>query len=228
MEMIQINLLPKEFRRRSSGLSLGKNEYYGLAAAAAVVFMLAGVSFYQTKRINELNDEMEKATRMTQQLQKDIALVDALTDVKEKITQRLGAIDRLDQHRTTWVRILEDMSQRVPEFSWLSQIRETSAGNQPGGAKKNASVSVASDQIQTIPMNIEGFSFTLNALANFMINLMRSNYFSDVELVSVDEMNFQEQKAYSYKLTATLHYLSDEELKKLLEKESGPNLLASF
>jgi len=228
MEMIQINLLPKEFRKRSSGLSLGKNEYYGLAAAAAVVLMLAGVTFYQTKRINKLNRDMEEATRMTQQLQKDIALVDALTEVKEKITQRLGAIERLDQHRTTWVGILEDVSQRIPEFTWLSQVREATAGNQPGSKKGAPAVSVTAGQPQIIPINIEGFSFTLNALANLMINLMRSNYFSDVELVSVDEMSFQEQKAYSYKLTATLHYLSDEELKKLMEKESGPNLLASY
>jgi hypothetical protein len=78
------------------------------------------------------------------------------------------------------------------------------------------------------PVTVEGFAFTLNSLANFMIKLMRSNYFSDVEMAAVDEVLFQEQKAYSYKLSANVHYLSDDELKELLESESGQGLLASF
>ena len=61
-----------------------------------------------------------------------------------------------------------------------------------------------------------------------MINMMNSHYFSDVEMQSINEMEFKEQKAYNYKMTATLHYLSDKELNKLLEQESGPDILASF
>ena len=78
------------------------------------------------------------------------------------------------------------------------------------------------------PYEIEGYSFTLSSIANLMINMMRSNYFSDVDMVSVKEVELAEQKAYEYKMKATLHYLSDEELKKLLENQSGPDLLASF
>jgi hypothetical protein len=61
-----------------------------------------------------------------------------------------------------------------------------------------------------------------------MIKLMRSNFFSEVEMAGVDEVLFREQRIYNYKVNATLHYLSDEELKQLLEQESGPQLLASF
>jgi len=228
MDMIQVNLLPKEFRRKSGKLSLGKSGYYAIGAVAGVIIMIAVVTFYQMFQLSELDDKMEIARFRTQQLQKDIAVVDALIDVKQKIMQRMEAVDELDQHRTVWVRILEDLSGRVPEFMWLSSFKESKL---PPPAATDTSAAAAKKPTlspKTRPVSIEGYAFTLNSLANFMIKLMRSNFFSEVEMASVDEMSFREEKIYNYKVNATLHYLSDEELKQLLEQESGPKLLASY
>jgi len=228
MEMIQINLLPKEFRRKTGRLTIGKSGYYAVGGAAGVIIMIVVVTVYQMFQLTELNDKMEIARFRTQQLEKDIAVVDALIEVKDKIMQRMEAVDRLDQHRTVWVRILEDLSDRVPEFMWLASFKEVeppAAAATDTTAGQTAAVTTASN---TRPITVEGFAFTLNSLANFMINMMRSNFFSDVEMASVQEVMFQEQKVYSYKVSATLHYLSDEELKQILEEESGPQLLAGF
>ncbi len=229
MDMIQINLLPKEFRRRTGKLSIGKTGYYAIGAIAGVIIMIAVVTFYQMFQLNELDAKMEIAQFRTQQLQKDIAVVDALIDVKQKIMQRMEAVDELDRHRTVWVRILEDLSARVPEFMWLGHFKENKP---PAPAATDTTKDSTAAVVQVLPtsrpVNIEGYAFTLNSLANFMINLMRSNFFSDIEMVSVDEELFREQKIYNYKVNATLHYLSDEELKQLLEQESGPQLLASY
>jgi Tfp pilus assembly protein PilN len=226
MDMIQVNLLPKEFRRKTGKLSIGKTGYYAIGAVAGVIIMVAVVTFYQMFQLSELDEKMEIARFRTQQLQKDIAVVDALIDVKQKIMQRMEAVDQLDQHRTVWVRILEDLSSRVPEFMWLSSFKESNLPNP--AADSGADSTRATTRLTTRPVNIEGYAFTLNALANFMIKLMRSNFFSDVEMASVDEMPFRNEKIYNYKVNATLHYLSDEELKQLLEQESGPKLLASY
>jgi Tfp pilus assembly protein PilN len=226
MDMIQVNLLPKEFRRKTGKLSIGKTGYYAIGAVAGVIIMVAVVTFYQMFQLSELDEKMEIARFRTQQLQKDIAVVDALIDVKQKIMQRMEAVDQLDQHRTVWVRILEDLSSRVPEFMWLSSFKESNLPNP--AADSGADSTRATTRLTTRPVNIEGYAFTLNALANFMIKLMRSNFFSDVEMASVDEMPFRNEKIYNYKVNATLHYLSDEELKQLLEQESGPQLLASY
>jgi Tfp pilus assembly protein PilN len=227
MDMIQINLLPKEFRKKTGKLSIGKGGYYGMAAVTGVILMIVVVTFYQVFQIRQLDENMEIARFRTQQLQKDIAVVDALIDVKQKIMQRMEAVERLDQHRSVWVRILEDFSRQVPDFMWLSALRE---GQVVAVAPTDSTAAevVQPVQISTKPVTIEGFSFTLNSLANLMIKLMRSHFFSDVEMASVEEVMFQQQKVYSYEVTATLHYLSDEDLKELLEKESGPDLLASF
>ena len=246
MDTIQINLLPKEFRRRTGTPSLGRSGYYAMGAVGGLVLLIGVITIFQRVQLTQLGQKMDVARFRTEQLQKDIAVVDALIDVKAKIMQRMEAVERLDRHRTVWVRILEDVGRRVPEYTWLSAIKEanpesTSKAKSGKTAKAGATTTAqagtpaadttAKAETRQMPfhaVSIEGFSFTLNSLANFMINLMNSQFFSDVEMASVEEVQFQKQKAYSYKLTATLHFLSDEELKKILENESGPDLLASF
>lgn len=232
MQMIEINLLPKEFRKKTGRLSIGKSGYYAVAAAAGVIVMIGVITILQLFQLQKLDQNMEIARFRTDQLQKDIALVDGLIDVKQKIMQRMEAVDRLDRHRAVWVRILEDISEQVPDFMWLSQFKEEAAPA-PAAADStltatDAATAEAAGPPMTRPVTIQGFAFTLNSLANFMINLMRSHFFTDVEMASVEEVVFQEHKAYTYKVTATLHYLSDDELNELLAEEAGPELLAGF
>jgi type IV pilus assembly protein PilN len=193
MPMIQINLLPKQYQKRSGGLSLGKQGKYVIVAAVGVLLMLGGITFYQMHQISELEDQMQIARTRTMQLQQDIQLVDALMDIKDKITRRLEAVERLDRNRSTWVRILEDLSRNVPDFVWLSNFT----------------------------VEIEGFTFTLNALATFMIKMMRSDYFDEIDLASVNQTDFGNQKAYNFKLKARVHYLSDKELEEMAAKAAA-------
>ncbi len=235
--MININLLPKQYLKRSAGISLGKHGIYAVAAACGVVLMLGAITLYQLHQMRELNGQMEIARSRTMQLQKDIQMVDALIDIKGKITNRMEAVERLDRHRSSWVRILEDFSRNLPEFVWLSSFVELKDKNPAQAASQRSNV-LASPGKQAPqpsqpqptqaaapvdpnapvvkPAEIEGFAFTLNALASFMIKMMRSNYFEDIDLVFSKEIAIGKQKAYNFKLTCNVHYLSDEELEKMV------------
>ena len=228
--MIEINLLPKNYLKGSRGISLGKVGVYAVAAAAGIIIMLGAITFYQLFKLDELQANIEKANQRAALLQKDIQLVDALTDVKAKITRRMSAVERLDRHRSVWVRVLSDVAANVPEFTWLSNYAEVNPevnNNQPKNAKqanaKNAESEVQAPPVdpnapQIKPVELEGYAFTLNALASFMINMMRSDYFDEVELKSSEETKFgdEHEKAYRFILTAKLHYLSDEDLQNKL------------
>ena len=228
MDMIEINLLPPEYRKRPGGFQIGKTGIYAAVAMVGVVCMIALVTFYQIYQIQELDNKIAVAKYRTKQLQKDIAMVDALIDVKGKIMQRMEAVNTLDRHRTVWVRILEDVNRHIPEFTWLSKFAEVQKNKNIRQKKTTDTTQVVAEDPSKRPYEIEGYSFTLSSIANLMINMMRSNYFSDVDMVSVKEVELAEQIAYEYKMKATLHYLSDQDLKKLLENQSGPDLLASF
>ncbi len=236
--MININLLPKQYLKRSGSFSLGKNGIYAVAAVAGIVLMLGVVTMYQLHQMKELNGQMEIARSRTQQLQKDIKMVDALIDIKGKITNRMEAVERLDRHRGAWVRILGDMTKNVPEFVWLSSFSELKEKSVAAGAAQPRGLAGASgpkyapqqpaapvadnSAVQNPnspivrPAEIEGFTFTLNALASFMIKMMRSNFFEDVDLVYSKEVSFGKQKAYNFKLTCNVNYLSDEEVEKIV------------
>ncbi len=230
--MININLLPKQYLRRTGGLNLGKNGLYAVAAVCGVILMLGTVTLYQLHQMGDLTGQMEIARSRTMQLEKDITMVDALMDIKAKITDRMDAVERLDRHRSSWVKILEDLTKNIPDFVWLSSFSEIkppapvaqlqrtntlpATGKPAPPPKPDTTVMVQNTTGPIVrPAEIEGFAFTLNALAAFMIKMMRSNYFEDVDLVNTKEVAFGRQKAYNFKLSCTVHYLSDDELEKL-------------
>jgi Tfp pilus assembly protein PilN len=220
MVTIKINLLPKQYQKRAGGLSIGKRGKYVVAAVAGVLVMLGGITLYQTHQISELEGQIEIAQTRTMQLQQDIQLVDALMDIKTKITDRLDAVERLDRHRSTWVRIVEDLSRNVPDFVWVTNFTEFAPPPVAGDSTAAQAIEVSS--VPSIrDVEIEGYTFTLNALATFMIKMMRSNYFDEVDLSNVAEVEFGMQKAYNFKLGCKVHYLSDEELEQVLVQAAG-------
>lgn len=220
--MICINLLPKKYRRSGVDLSFGKAGMYAVGGAIGVVLMLAGVTFYQTHQIGQLEENIGKAQQRAAMLQKDIRLVDALTDVKQKISARMAAVEQLDSHRTAWVRVLENISRNVPEFIWLARFTELAPPPPVDTSEAGATPAPTAGSFLTRRAEIEGYAFTLNSLASFMINLMRSDYFDNVEMTSTSEKVLGDQKAYNFVLSCDLHYLSDEELRDRIALAQNP------
>lgn len=225
--MIEINLLPKEYLKSSRSLNLGKTGLYAIAAVAGIVLMLAGITVFQMYQLGRLEGDIDKARARAAVLQKDIQVVDALMDVKTKISDRMTAVERLDRNRSAWVRILEDVARDVPEFVWLGVFREKerevaqkeTAKKKSGGKEAEAEKPSpgSGGPPSSRQVEIEGYAFTLNSLAAFMINLMRSDYFDGVELVRSEEKSFPEKEtAYLFQLSANVHYLSDEDLRNMI------------
>ncbi|MCH7689998.1 MAG: PilN domain-containing protein [candidate division Zixibacteria bacterium] len=227
--MIEINLLPKEFQKKRFNLSFGKSGAYAAIGVIGILVMLAGVTLYQMQQLTSLDARIKIANKRAAMLKKDIKVVDALIDVKNKVKQRMAAVERLDSHRSTWVRILNDFAKIVPDFVWLGRIEEVS--DKKDDKKKGASASqnkatakpaIAKGGLPTVrPVKIEGYAFTLNALASFMIKMMRSDYFDEVELTSTSEVTFENHKAHNFVINANLHYLSDDEMRQMIASALG-------
>ena len=225
--MIEINLLPKGYAKRSIDFSFGKTSVYIIAGAAGIILMLIGITLYQLDQLSDLDNNIERARNRANMLQKDIEIVDALEQVKVKISNRMAAVERLDSHRSVWVRILENIANNVPDFIWLARFHELEIppppdnNNDKGTTATSETAKSGSVKPPVRKAEIEGYAFTLNAMAAFMINMMRSDYFDEVELLSTTESTFDEHKAYSFILSCNLHYLSDEEVRGLIGKNAG-------
>lgn len=226
--LVQINLLPKRLRKSNRRFEIGKPELITFSVAAVLILAMVTLTWSQNGRLASLNEDIDEAQRRASLLQKDIQLVDALMDMKQKIAERMQAVETLDRHRSAWVRILEDVTRRVPDFVWISSFAEVDIARSRERVKKPVEFTDTTtiDGLPIQEVEIEGFSFTLNAVAAFMIKLMRSNFFDQVDLVYAREMEFEDRTAYNFKLQGRIHYLSDDELKALLATEQEMKLLS--
>jgi Tfp pilus assembly protein PilN len=208
--MIEINLLPKEMQIQGPRLALNRQLLIPVAAALVLMVGMAGLSFYQKQQIDELDGKIRIARARAEQLQRDIQMVDALVEIKSKITARIDAVKTLDQNRTAWVSVMEDLSGRMPEFLWLTAMRQVVAvaPKAPGNAAADtAAANAASGSPQTIfPAEIEGYAYSLSGLANLMISLRKSGHFKDVDLKHAREVELESHPAYTFALSCTLDY----------------------
>ncbi|MGB5106419.1 MAG: PilN domain-containing protein [Candidatus Zixiibacteriota bacterium] len=222
--MLEINLLPKEYRRRGNVFNFDKKLVYIGVAAAAFVIVLGGITFYQNHQMGRLQKLIAKARIEEGRYKNDIAIIDALTEVKEKILARVSAIEKLDQRRDFYIKLMEDLNTRIPEFLWMTGFAETppSTGtpvNQPGTPGKPANVAkgqVAANQPPAQPVNpaigqavIEGYAHSLNAVGSFIIGLMKSEFFDNVKLSQAINEDVGSVTAYNFKITCDLNYDAD-------------------
>lgn len=209
MAKIEINLLPRELRKKTKIVSIDKSITYIAGLVVILIILFVAVTVFQNIKLKSMDVKIAEAQKKTDQLKPNIELVDALTQVKDKIMQRMSAIEALDQNRAVWVRVLEDLSKRVPEYLWLSLLKEEES-SLPKADSLKPKTSVPSES-QVRKVTLEGYSYSLNSLASFMIQLMQSRYFTNMDLQYVKRADVKESKAFSFQLVGDLNYLPEVE-----------------
>ena len=192
--MIEINLLPKELQGRRFSFKLDKKLVILLVSGVLVLLGLAAYSFvFQAGQIVAFEENIAKYKAEADQFAVEIKKIDDINNQKVQITARMTAIEILNRNRGYWVDLLEDMVKRVPEYLWLTSVQEASATATAGRTPGAAPVPTKS--------SIEGFSFSLNALATFIVRLKKSDVFKNIEIASINLEETDLTKAYFFKLT---------------------------
>lgn len=210
MARIAINLLPRELRGKRRGIAFDKNLTLIAAFAGILVVLIVGVSVLQGIKLKALDKKIADAQRRTDELNRNIELVDGLTDLKDKVLKRMSAIDALDRSRAVWVRVLEDLNRRVPDYLWLSLLMEEESQDE-ATPDTSTDGTVSSPWLESLAkrVTIEGYSHSLNSLASFLIGLMGSQYFENMELQYVKRAEVKEYKTFSFQLVGDLYYLPE-------------------
>jgi len=231
--MIEINLLPKEMQIQGPRVALNRKMLAPALGAFALLCTMAGLTIYQSQQLGELESKIRIAKARAEQLQKDIRMVDALVAIKEKITDRINAVKLLDENRTAWVALMEDMSTRLPEFLWLTGVRQVMAsapaptpGRTPGDTSQAQMAASATPQT-LFPAEIEGYAYSLSGLANLILNMRRSGHFSNVDLRTAREVALEQHTAYSFVLTCTMDYTGTSNQPTDLDKAEGEELASN-
>jgi Tfp pilus assembly protein PilN len=185
--VIEINLLPSSTGRRNarggSGKTFGLPKlpaigadpwYLGLGAAAALVLVFGGWSFWSTSgATTRLQAQIEQEVTDSTRYATTIALVTALTERQDTIRQKIEVIRSVDTRRFVWPRILDEISRSLPAFTWVTSLSSSDGPEVPGGPA----------------ITLEGAAGSTQALTRFMKNLEASPVLRDVTLVTTEQVN---------------------------------------
>jgi type IV pilus assembly protein PilN len=195
--MIEINLLPKELQWKRFRFALDKNILYILAVGTVITLGMGVYSYiFQASSIAGLQEEISKAREEESKYSAEIQKIDEIAARKTQILARMSAIQLLDQNRDYWIDLMEDLVRRVPEYVWLTSVQQAPA---VGQTAQQAGAPAAPAR-----STLKGYSFSLNALATFLVRLKKSDLLMDVELSSIVLQENEESKAYSFELAYSL------------------------
>ena len=160
--MIRINLLPVRAAQKKEKL---RSQVTILVLSLVLVGLVCGALFVQQQRTNEgLQQEIADINRRNTELQSRIGEVRDYEKRKADLEQKLSVLAELKNQKTGPVRLLDDLSDALPEELWLTSFSE-----------QNGSIDLA------------GIADTEQRVALFMETLERSEHYSNIELTVTEQ-----------------------------------------
>ena len=181
--MIRINLLPGPKGKQA------KPQYdvraQVLLGAGVIVIVLAGCWWYSVSLDSELEAQQEeKASREKQvaQLKEQVKQVQDFEQKKKLLEDKNRVIDQLEQSRLGPVKVLDHVSQSLePLKVWLTRL------------------GVSSDAVE-----LEGRALTNDDVVEFVNNLRRTEYFTNISLQESKAAVENKINLYQFKLAFRL------------------------
>ena len=176
--MLKINLLPSELKRvRRVRRGPDRILIYELLA----LFVLIGFFYFtnasQKSRIESLDRELVIAHKQMEKLEKKVAAIQKIQQIKDEISSKMKTIQMLEATRAIQVKILEEIVNLLPDYSWLF------------------SISIAEDG----HISLSGKGYSLKNIEIFMKRLISSPILRNVTLDFIREEAGSSPKTFSYK-----------------------------
>ena len=203
--IIEVNLLPSG--QAKSGLAFGglANRLRGsrdpyLAAAVVTLVVVAGAVGLlhdgQTRHERELAERASAAADDSSRYATVIAARKGAIAERDSVERQLGIIAAIDSNRYVWAHVLDEVSQTLPAYTWLTLVEQTSAAPAPPLAKKEEKPEEKSDKAvakdakadsiaalpQSMRFRLVGQTVDIQALTTFMRDLEASPFVQRVQL----------------------------------------------
>ncbi len=184
VERIEINLLPAEYRVHRKSFNLEREVVYPLIALVLTCLglMFWSVNIENTKGIceNEIK-VLEQQIAINRPIHEEIK---KLRSDQLLIGEKIRALERISVNREKWVRLMEELSSRLPEYTWLISIME-----------ENSTPPV---------IHIEGRTFSFPEVANYMSRLKESEYVNSVDLSRIEQID-QKSRLFSFHISCKIN-----------------------
>ncbi len=186
--MIRINLLKpenKDIRETvvSPGIEEGgkKPANIGNLIFLLLVVGLGAFFFFQKKAFDRENLLLAQARQEKSQLQYVEAKLEEQRKVRESLDKKITLIESLNAQRDLAPRLMDELSRRLPEWVWLSEVTYDDKGVQ-----------------------IKGRSNSNNLIADYIAGLEASPQLMNVNLVSSQQRTAQGDQYLEFSLRAVI------------------------
>ena len=246
--MIQINLLPgdgKKKRRANSTKGLKfeirpRDWFAGIADKITDKYMLgavaaAGVSgallvflfIHQAAKASELGERETKALKDSTQFSAVLSAKVKAEASRDSLYQQIAIIKSIDDSRYLWSHLMYEISNALPQYTWLTEITQTSAPRSAAAADTAKVVAAPVDSTQSVQtrqaernrvrkaradsllaaakdlkFKIVGHTVDIQALTRFMKSLEASPFIQNVQLSRSDLVQAEGKEVTEFTLEA--------------------------
>ncbi len=180
--MIKINLLPKEMRKKKKLPIIDRTFIYGVAIIIVQIILFYIVSLGQQAKIADLEGDIATVQLELDKYREKIQLLNEAEQLKKELTARMDAVQELENQRPYWVQVLSDFLNVIPEFVWVENFSEKGTG--------------------VVSFSANGY--TLKAIAAFLVNLVNSQSFTNVQVGPITQKVFSGGPGFGFTVTASL------------------------
>ncbi len=178
-QMIRINLLPAteqtEVRIKVPSIA----SFAPIAVLCAAIGVLALISILQSVRLRSVHSQITALETEARQLAPLIQRIDQLTRERELARKRLTVIEKLDQERLVRVRLVDELSRRLPDYVWFTGFNEKSG-----------------------EITLNGVTFSNLTVAELIRSLERSVLYEQVDLTISQRGQIEGHDVVNFTLTA--------------------------
>jgi Tfp pilus assembly protein PilN len=235
--MIQVNLLPgtggrsqsrSEFNLSGmmSGAASGVKDKFLIAAVVIVssVVLTIGLLFMgQTTKERALSEREQKAVQDSARYKVVLAAKAQAEASRDSLYQQVAIIKSIDDSRYLWPHLLEEISNALPQYTWLTIVTQTSAPpssavSDSAGAKATAAGAKAKEPTakekkahadsvlavasRAMKFRIVGHTVDIQALTLFMKTLEASPFIQNVQLTKSDLVLVEGKEVTEFQLEA--------------------------
>ena len=247
--MIEINLLPGDGKKKrraktSSGSTFQfqpSQWFAGIAEKITDKFLLGAIGaatlsglliafmfIHQTAQASALEERETKAVKDSTQFSAVLTAKAKAESTRDSLYTQIAIIKSIDDSRYLWSHLMYEISNALPQYTWLTEITQTSQARSVAAADTSKRASPAVDSSKSTPreraaerdrakkarsdsllasakvlrFKIVGHTVDIQALTRFMTALEASPFIQNVQLTRSDLVQAEGQEVTEFSLEA--------------------------
>lgn len=177
--MIKVNLIP--IKRKKKPKPLPGFVVASVFVTLGIVILMVYLVFYFNSKLSESREKVKANDIKIVELKAKIKAVEDFERINKDFKERSDIIEELSKNRALPVKVLDEISSRLPKGIWLQAL------------------SVTGDSIE-----LSGFGYSNDEIVNYVDNLKASPIFTDVYLQESRSSEIEKVHLYAFRLTFKL------------------------